>query len=280
MIDVVELVWPRLKGGKSDDEVKADRRRDCQDLRSADWSHDVDVVLEEARRLQDAELDRRKSVEGKAVAYLTLVGVLIPLITTFGANAWDSKLSAAQRFTGLVPLLAAIVYLLAAGRWAFHALDIQASARVDGQSLARLWSRPRNAPAALVNEILVCVRFDQDGVNAKASAIRMTHAFLRRAAVTFTLLLTIQIAWKPTTEIIKAISIAAQPKLPHPVPKKEKVKAVPPSPKSPRSAEPQLPSRPEVDGLKSSKVPPAGSEKGRQPGSPEKSSTENPKASR
>lgn len=205
MIDLIELVWPRLQGERTPEEKKASRSADYAIVDVASWGVQTEIALEEARRLQDAEMDRRKTAEGKAATYLSLVGVLIPLLASWSAAAWNDEVALGQRVSGVVLLLLTVAYLLAAGHWAFQALSIQAAARVDALDLARVWAGSRKPSVALIRKILRCVRHDRDIVNRKMSAILMTQAFLRQAAVTITALVLVQVMWKPAEAVVAHI---------------------------------------------------------------------------
>jgi hypothetical protein len=189
MTDFIEWIWPRIQGARPKSELDEDRQRDLLAVRHSGWARDVDVALEQARRLYDDEAERRRSAETKATTYLALIGVLIPILATFGMTAANDTIGLAERAVGLTLLLLATVYLLRAGAWAFSALDVDKSTRVDVLDLAQLWARPMGAPQALIREILCAVRSDRDGVNNKLTAVRMTQAFLIRSAVAFTFLM-------------------------------------------------------------------------------------------
>jgi hypothetical protein len=202
MFNLRELFWPRLEP-LSQSQIDSAHQRDqtaIQQIRRQSWRRDTDAALEEARRLNEAELERRKTVDTKAATYLTVVGVLTPILSTFGPSLSDAKESLAFRLISALLLILAVAYLVSAGLHAFHALRVGVSHRVDTSELTAIWSRP-SPKRALIRQLLEAVYRDRNPVNEKVSSIKMTDEFLVRAFITFALLLAIQSAWKPATEV-------------------------------------------------------------------------------
>lgn len=198
-----EVFWPCLEP-RSDIEAAQDNaalRLDLAKIRRTGWSKDADAALDEARRLIDAESDRRRGADTKAATYLAVVGVLVPGLTSFLPAVWKAELSPALTMASLPLLFLAIAYLLASAFWAFKTMQVSVSVRVDPGDMVEIWSRPR-PKGRLAAELLVAVRLTRDPVNEKISSIKVTHEFLLRAFVTFALLLLLQVAWKPASSVV------------------------------------------------------------------------------
>ena len=78
--------------------------------------------------------------------------------------------------------------------WAFQTLKVSAATRVDTPDLVVALRRPK-PKEALVRDLLKTARSNWRPVNQKVAYIRMTHAFLVRAFLTFSILLLVQIGW-------------------------------------------------------------------------------------
>ena len=78
----VDLFWPMLEPPTDEEKRRvAERRlRDLEVIQTGAVTEDLDVLIEEARRLSDLEHERRKTAETKAALYLTFVGVLAPIL--------------------------------------------------------------------------------------------------------------------------------------------------------------------------------------------------------
>lgn len=191
-----ELVWPRLIP------LSPDRRQEEQDSLTADHATintlpigtDTAVALEEARRLADAEADRRKGADQKASTYLAVVAGLIPLILTLAGASWEGKAGGAPTWLNMIVLGLAVAYLSAAGLWAFRVLKVAGAHRIGIGNLETAWSS--GTPTAdLVRQVLWCARCNFDPVNKKISSIKIAHEFLLRAFFTFAALLLFNIGW-------------------------------------------------------------------------------------
>lgn len=68
----LQWLWPSLIPLTSEEQVEDDEwaRQLASSVQASNWSKDSEVVLEESRRLFDAEVDRRKGADAKAGIYL------------------------------------------------------------------------------------------------------------------------------------------------------------------------------------------------------------------
>jgi hypothetical protein len=182
----------------------AKTQADLDLIRQATLADDLDTLLEETRRLTDAEADRRKTAESKATIYLTVVGVLAPILASITPTVFDDKGGLAHPLITFAIFVVAGLYLLRSGLWAFRTLQVSASARLDTIELVALWGQP-DRKATLVKGLLGCVRRNRAGVNAKVTSIKMAHELGLRAFSMFVLALLVRAGWEPAAALIKAL---------------------------------------------------------------------------
>ncbi|WP_236193372.1 hypothetical protein [Pseudomonas faucium] len=163
-------------------------------VREGDWTTDSDVVLDESRRLFDAEVDRRKGADAKAGIYLAAITALIPVLASLLPTLWSDKSSKWLGCIGLVLFGFAVAFLLRAGAWAFSTLKVAGFAQLGPGELANTWKE--GAPkASLAKQLARAVLLNYSLVNEKVTGIKMTHEYLLRAFLTFTILLVLQVMW-------------------------------------------------------------------------------------
>jgi len=201
-----DLFWPTLE--KPTDMEKAREAsalaRDREQIDQAKISEDEQMLIDEARRLADSEMDRRKTAETKAAIYLTIVGVLSPILATIAPEALEPKSGWPRLVVTLAIFLCAGAYLLRCGLWALHAISVKASTRIDAVDLVRLWALP-DRKAALARQLMLCVRLDRAGVNEKVTSIIMAQAFAIRAFALCVLAMVVRSGWKPISQVFDQI---------------------------------------------------------------------------
>lgn len=199
----LQWLWPTIIPLSSDEQQGDDewRRSMALSVRDGDWSRDSDVVLEEARRLFDAEVDRRKGADAKAGIYLAAITALIPVLVSLIPSLWNDKSSKWLSCLGLFVFAWAVAYLLRAGGWAFKTLKVDGFDVVSPSDLARSWKKG-SPKAALAKELSHAVLNNYPKVNRKVTGIKMTHEFLLRAFLTFTILMVLQVAWPVGTWVV------------------------------------------------------------------------------
>lgn len=185
--------------------LKADQDSDLLAIKNSNWRMHVDVALEEARRLADAENERRRGADQKASTYLAVVAALVPLILTVATSIWDGKAGSAPTWINMLLLAVAVIYVACAGLWAFRVLEVVAANRVGPSDLVKAWHQ-RDRRAALIGALLMCTRLNHGPVNRKISGIKMAHAFLLRAFLTFALLLLFNIGWFLGQQLLPVMS--------------------------------------------------------------------------
>lgn len=128
-----ELVWPILER-PSDVEAGQDAattQADLDFIRQATLADDLDTLLDETRRLTDAETDRRKTAESKATIYLTVVGVFAPILASITPTILADKGGLTRPLVTFAIFMIAGLYLLRSGLWAFRTLQVGAASRLD-----------------------------------------------------------------------------------------------------------------------------------------------------
>jgi len=193
---VREFFWPRLEKC-SGVQLEAQGKRREDSLKSIDmlsFHRDTEVALAEARRFSDAEVERRRGTDQKAATYLPLVTALIPLILGVVVAFWDNKVGSAPVWVNGLLLSLAVAYTAAAGIWAFRVLEVSVSHEVGLGDFEQAWKKPKPSQA-FARRTLAYTLLNGDRINQKVTCLKMAHAFLLRAFLTFSLLLLTNIAW-------------------------------------------------------------------------------------
>ncbi len=164
----------------------------------------IDVLIDEARRLEDAETARRNGADARATTYLAIVGVLAPILAALTPIAIAKDVGLWRSLFTLVPFAVASAYLLWCSVWCFRALKVSSSARLDAIDLARIWANAKER-SELAKGLLVCVRLNRRGVNAKVTCIKMAHEFGVRALMTLVLAILIRSSWAPVAGLATAL---------------------------------------------------------------------------
>ena len=196
-------MWPSLVPLTSEEQVEDDEwaRLLASSVQASNWSKDSEVVLEESRRLFDAEVDRRKGADAKAGIYLAAITALIPVLVSLLPTLWSDKSNKWLGCLGLFIFVWAVAYLLRAGAWAFRTLQVAGFAQLGPGELVKSWSK-KTPKAALAKQLSSAVLYNYPLVNRKVSGIKMTHEYLLRAFLSFTILLVLQVMWPVGTWVV------------------------------------------------------------------------------
>jgi len=159
-----------------------------------DLSKESGAALDEVRRIADIEEDRRRGSDQKASTYLAVVATLVPLLVTLTTAVWDKQVGSAPTWLNVTTLTASIIYVSAAGVWAFRVLQVSVANRIGVRDVERAWSGG-NPVQSITRQTLLCTLMNQSGINKKVTAIKFAHAFLLRAFLTFSILLMLNIAY-------------------------------------------------------------------------------------
>lgn len=195
---IKEFFWPVLEK-LSDDEKNKEAEsleRDLSKIKANTWNDSCELALNEAKKLNELEEQRRASADSKAAIYLAAITALAPVLTSLIPGA-ITKFEGSKFIDGLsfVIFIYALINLLRAALWAFDTLKVSASHRVDVKELTDIWSGDeKKYEIKLIIANLSCVRRNRKGVNLKVTCIKMTHALLLRIFIAFFLLLLIQSA--------------------------------------------------------------------------------------
>ncbi len=197
-----DWIWPIYERPNDVDQAQEAQslRADLEAVKAAKLDKDVEVLLDEARRLFDAESERRKGADARATSYLTVLGVLIPLLAAVAPSALGPTNDVAKTLVTLVLFAAAAGYLFGGAVWAFLTLRISVSYRMDAIDLVNIWATPARK-TDLVKGLLSCVRYERRGVNEKVSFIKMAHAFGLRAMAIFLAAIVVHTAWDPVAAL-------------------------------------------------------------------------------
>jgi hypothetical protein len=155
---------------------------------SAKWDNETDVALEQANRIMDGELERRKSAEAKATTYLAVLAALVPVTLSIEAAEWEKKVGPAPEWLRLLILIIAVVYTAAAGWHAFRTLQVSGVHVIGAHDLALAWQTD-SGPRRLARSTAKHITASQDAINSKVTSIKVTHEHLLRAFTFFILLL-------------------------------------------------------------------------------------------
>jgi len=197
---IPEWLWPRLENPSAQQVVEQEKRVQTlhEKVKQGDWSEHSEVALEEARRLFDAEQERRRGADNKAGIYLAAVTALIPVLASVLPNLWDDGLDKVLASVSLLVFAGALIYLLRAGLWAFNTIKISKFSQLGPSDIAISWET-KNPQQQLAKQLLQSVIFNMEGTNSKVTCIKMTHAFLLRSFFSFVALLAIQAIWPMAT---------------------------------------------------------------------------------
>src|SRR5690606_6459843 len=149
-----EFFWPVLaKKTVAEAQSESDSESELRaSIQQDDWNLGAAVVLEEARRLYNAEAERRRSADTKAGIYLAAITALVPVLTSLIPSVWNDKASAIFSGASLLIFALAVCYLVNAGLWAFHMLKVSRFNQVHSTDLVRL-AGSAESPMALAKEI-------------------------------------------------------------------------------------------------------------------------------
>lgn len=200
----IDLIWPTLEYPTDAEKARlADRRKsNLDEIDAAVLAADEDTLIEEARRLGDAETDRRKTAETKAAIYLTVVGVLAPILATIAPEALEPRNGWFRLIATLTLFLTTGAYLLKAGVWAMRALVVSSSSHQDPGDLIRLWAGAARK-SGLAKALMADVLRNREGINIKVTAVIMAQHFVVRAFVMFILAMLVRSGWKPVAAVVE-----------------------------------------------------------------------------
>lgn len=194
---IPQWLWPRLShssGSSADSPQERWLQSQRAKVDQGSWSEKSNVALEEARRIFDAEQERRRGADSKAGLYLAAITALMPILVTVFPGLWDEQDNKAMSVTLLVIFICALIYLMRAGLWALQTIKTSAAAQLGAGDIADCFSSDR-PEEQLVRQLLNAVIYNYNGTNQKISCIKMTHEYLLRAFFCFVAFLAVQAVW-------------------------------------------------------------------------------------
>ena len=153
-----ELFWPTLAPPTPEQVVANDQMRAGwkASVNNGNWDLQSEIALEEARRMYDAEQERRRGADTKAGVYLAAVTALIPVLVSLLPTLWSDKTSKALGALSLAVFALAVAYVLRAGYSAFCVLRVSNAHTVGAGDISRCWSTQQPA-ASLAKSIAIKV---------------------------------------------------------------------------------------------------------------------------
>tara|TARA_R110000851_G_scaffold54241_5_gene128180 strand:- start:1275 stop:1937 length:663 start_codon:yes stop_codon:yes gene_type:complete len=194
---IPEWLWPRLTLSSqppADSPQEKWLQSQREKVKQGTWSGKSDVALEEARRLFDAEQERRRGADSKAGLYLAAITALMPILATVLPDLWDEEKSKTLAGALLGIFIFALIYLMRAGLWALQTIKTSAIEQLGAGDIADSFSSVR-PEEQLVKQLLSAVINNYNGTNQKISCIKMTHEYLLRAFFCFVAFLSVQAVW-------------------------------------------------------------------------------------
>ena len=213
-----QLFWPTLVPPTPEQVAANNQMRDGwkASVNDGNWDLQSEIALEEARRMYDAEQERRKGADTKAGVYLAAVTALIPVLVSLLPTLWSDKASKALGALSLAVFALAVAYILRAGYSAFCVLRVRNAHTVGAGDISRCWSTQQPV-ASLAKSIAIKVIENYPGNNAKVSHIKLAHDYLLRAFFVFTVLLAVQALWPCAAWVIEEVAKLVAPEAIRPV---------------------------------------------------------------
>jgi hypothetical protein len=213
-----EIFWPTLVPLTLAQSAANDQMRDGwkASVSNGNWDADSEVALEEARRMYDAEQERRRGTDTKAGVYLAAVTALTPVLVSLLPNLWSDKTNKVLGAISLTVFALAVIYVLRAGYSAFCVLRVSAANTVGATDISQSWSTSQPV-ASLAKNIALKVIDNYPGNNAKVSHIKLAHGYLLRAFFVFAVLLAVQALWPCAAWVVEEISKHTAPEIKQPL---------------------------------------------------------------
>ncbi|ALM54065.1 hypothetical protein [Halomonas huangheensis] len=192
-MDLLKIMWPMLEKPSKDEisRIESKTKADIEKVKDNDWGSEVDVYIDEARRIHDQENNRRSTAETKAGVYLAVVGAFAPLLASLATFSMERIYSKYILFIYFGLIVLSFSCLFFSGLWALRALNVVPSSRVDIEELVSM-SSETDPKKYLLIKLLVSSRFNRKSVNDKVTCVKMANAFLVRAVILITLTLLLQ----------------------------------------------------------------------------------------
>lgn len=206
MREIINFFWPILEK-ISDDEVenqKADEQELIKKIRNAELAKHPEIALDEARRLFDAEQERRRGADSKAGIYLAAITALVPVLVSVLPELWKSDDDKLFSTVLLIFFVGALIYLLRAAFWAFSTIKVSRFSQLGALDIVNSWDKS-DPPQELTKKLMCYVSSNMSSTNEKVSCIKMTHEFFLRSFLCFLLYLAVQAVWPAAFQGFRAM---------------------------------------------------------------------------
>ncbi|MAD65034.1 hypothetical protein [Haliea sp.] len=203
---IYEHLWPRIDRPSPQellkDEALLEKMRES--VRQSAFSNRSSTALEEARRLFDAEQERRRSADTKAGIYLAAITALVPVLAAIWSRVWSAEMDMVLAGISVVLFLSALLYLLRAGLWAFSTIKVSAFSQLGPYEIAVSW-KSKNPEEQLSKKLLNSVACNFRDTNRKVTCIKMTHEFLLRAFFCLLFIMVLHVTWPILAALLSII---------------------------------------------------------------------------
>jgi len=193
----MDLFWPTLDRPSADEvnHLQQSEITDLEAIRIARFGNASVLALDQARRIEADEEERRRTAEAKASNFLLVLAALVPLLTYLDSAIWGAKTGTAPRYLILPTLAIAVAYLASAAFWSFRTVAVGTYHRIGIGDALTLISDDQSTEQ-LAKGVMMATRRNQETLNLKVSAAKMAHAFMLRGVLAFCFLLLLQVGFE------------------------------------------------------------------------------------
>ncbi|KKA43420.1 hypothetical protein [Salinivibrio sp. KP-1] len=168
----IDLIWPVLeKKNSKSGRASAPRPKNAVYLSSQSQ-------LEEARRIYDREIDRRKTADSKASTYLAVSISILSIIITLAPIIYSIITPSKYHIIASPFLFMAIGSLIRIAYYSKKTLKISNFSLLWIDDLSVTSFNSRNVNLNIYRKIIKCIDSNKDNINDKVTNIRMIDALL------------------------------------------------------------------------------------------------------
>ena len=166
----------------------------------------IKILIEEARRLSEAEMARRSSAETRAKVYLAVVSVLIPILVTVAPSSTNENTALLHSLVTLTLFILTGAYVVQCGFWSLKTLEVGTIARVDAVELCTMWEA-KDPRIELAKKLLYCVRWQRNEVNKRITHMQMAHKYCILSWFSFVLTIMAKHSWAVVVNIFDTMGL-------------------------------------------------------------------------
>lgn len=196
---ILDCIWPHVKSLTQQELAQNDHaiKNDYSAITKASWGKSPNVFLEELHRMYDEEQERRRTADTKASNYLLVAAALISILTYFGGLLGDtlpsSKMAAIIGYFATGSIVVAVLYIMGFVWWSFKALKASSYETLGTVDLAKF---TKNTTALAKNNLIISlaksIRSNQNQTNEKMTFVNLSHLFLFRIFIMFSIIAILQ----------------------------------------------------------------------------------------